>query len=159
MLHWNQTQMEFIPFRTIMQSLVWVLNCMVFKYWCDTFIRLFHKNLLVKPVANTDSAKFLWSEKQMPQRPHCNVMLFVCRPKILHKHCFQFLLGPFYLPRETEDNAYAKFWNDKQRALWYVTVFLEWSMETTDSSLRRFLSGCKQTNYANSKRRKWLCTC
>ena len=26
-------------------------------------------------------------------------------------------------PRETENNAYAKFWTDKQRALWYVTVF------------------------------------
>ena len=26
-------------------------------------------------------------------------------------------------PRETEDNAYAKFWGDKQRALRYVTVF------------------------------------
>ena len=25
-------------------------------------------------------------------------------------------------PRETEDNAYAKFWGDKQRALWYVMV-------------------------------------
>ena len=50
-------------------------------------------------------------------------MLFVCHPKILHKHCFQFLLGPFKLPRETEDNAYAKFWGDKQRALWYVMVF------------------------------------
>ena len=35
-------------------------------------------------------------------------MLFVYHPKILHKHCFQFLLGPFQLPRETEDNAYAK---------------------------------------------------
>ena len=35
-------------------------------------------------------------------------------PQILHKHCFQFLLGP---------NAYAKFWSDKQRALWYVMVF------------------------------------
>ena len=22
-------------------------------------------------------------------------MLFVCHPKILHEHCFQFLLGPF----------------------------------------------------------------
>ena len=30
--------------------------------------------------------------------------------------------------RETEDNAYAKFWGDKQRALWYVMVFLEWSI-------------------------------
>ena len=29
-------------------------------------------------------------------------------------------------PRETENNAYANFWGDKQRALWYVLVFLEW---------------------------------
>ena len=27
-------------------------------------------------------------------------------------------------PRETENNAYANFWGDKQRALWYL---LEWS--------------------------------
>ena len=26
-------------------------------------------------------------------------------------------------PRETENNAYAKLWDDKQRALWYVIVF------------------------------------
>ena len=26
-------------------------------------------------------------------------------------------------PRETENNAYAKFWGDKQRVLWYVVVF------------------------------------
>ena len=25
--------------------------------------------------------------------------------------------------RETENNAYANFWVDKQRALWYVMVF------------------------------------
>ena len=31
-------------------------------------------------------------------------------------------------PRETEDNAYAKFWGEKQRTLWYVMVFLEWSI-------------------------------
>ena len=31
-------------------------------------------------------------------------------------------------PRETENNAYAKFWGDKLRALWYVMVFLEWSI-------------------------------
>ena len=50
-------------------------------------------------------------------------MLFVCHPKILHKHCFQFLLGVKMAPRETENNAYAKFWSDKERALWYVMVF------------------------------------
>ena len=26
-------------------------------------------------------------------------------------------------PRETGNNAYAKFWDDKHRALWYVMVF------------------------------------
>ena len=50
-------------------------------------------------------------------------MLFVCHPKILHKHCFQFLLGIKMAPRETENNTYAKFWGDKERALWYVMVF------------------------------------
>ena len=34
-------------------------------------------------------------------------------------------------PRETENNAYAKFWRDKQRTLWYVMVFLEWSIVFT----------------------------
>ena len=26
-------------------------------------------------------------------------------------------------PRETANNVYAKFWGDKQRALWYAVVF------------------------------------
>ena len=26
-------------------------------------------------------------------------------------------------PREAENSAYAKFWGDKQGALWYVVVF------------------------------------
>ena len=50
-------------------------------------------------------------------------MLFVCHPKILHKHCLQFLLGVKMAPRETENSAYAKFWGDKQRALWHVLTF------------------------------------
>ena len=50
-------------------------------------------------------------------------MLFVCHPKILHKHGFQFLLGVKMAPRETENNAFAKFWGYKQRVLWYVMVF------------------------------------
>ena len=39
---------------------------------------------------------------------------------ILHKHCFQFLLGPF---SNSQGNAYTKCWGDKQRALWYIMVF------------------------------------
>ena len=50
-------------------------------------------------------------------------MLFVCHREILREHCLQFLLGVKMAPRETENNAYAKFWGDKQRALWYVIVF------------------------------------
>ena len=50
-------------------------------------------------------------------------MFFVCNQKILHRHCLQFLLGVKMAPRETENNAYAKFWGDKQRTLWYVMVF------------------------------------
>ena len=50
-------------------------------------------------------------------------MLFVCHPNILQKHRLQFLLGVKMAPGETKNNAYAKFWGDKQRALWYVMVF------------------------------------
>ena len=50
-------------------------------------------------------------------------MLFVNHPKILLKHFLQFLFGVKIPPRETENNAYAKYWGDKQRALWYVLVF------------------------------------
>ena len=37
-------------------------------------------------------------------------------------------------PRETENNSYAKFWGDKQRTLWYVMVFLEWSIVWKDKA-------------------------
>ena len=51
-------------------------------------------------------------------------------PRILHKfnHCFQFLLGITVVPREIQDNSYAKFFfflggggvgaGGKQGALW-----------------------------------------
>ena len=38
-------------------------------------------------------------------------------------------------PRDTENNAYAKFWGDKQRALWYVMVFLEWSIKQLNTNM------------------------
>ena len=55
--------------------------------------------------------------------PYHTIMLFVCHPTILHKHCLQFLLGVKVAPRETENNAYAKVGGYKQRALWYGMVF------------------------------------
>ena len=36
-------------------------------------------------------------------------------------------------PRETENNTCAKFWGDKQRALWYGMVF----SEVVNSQLQR----------------------
>ena len=57
------------------------------------------------------------------RKNHNIIMLFVYHPKILHKYCFQFLLGVKMARRESENNAYAKFLGDKQRILWYVMVF------------------------------------
>ena len=58
------------------------------------------------------------------------IILFACHPQILHKHCLQFLLWVKMAPRETENNACAKFGSDEQRTLWYVMVFsrvVNWS--------------------------------
>ena len=43
-----------------------------------------------------------------------------CPSKILHKHCLQFPLGLTIGPRETENNAYAKFWRDNKE---YYGIF------------------------------------
>ena len=40
------------------------------------------------------------------------------RPRILHNHCFQSLLGITVIPRDFQDNGYAKFLGVKQGALW-----------------------------------------
>ena len=41
-------------------------------------------------------------------------------PQILHKHCFQFLLGLTMVPRENKNNAYAKFWGTSKE---YYGIF------------------------------------
>ena len=46
---------------------------------------------------------------------------FCCSSKILHKHCFQFLLGRF-LPREIENKAYSKFLKDDKE---YYGIFFK----------------------------------
>ena len=48
---------------------------------------------------------------------------FCLSPQNLHKYCLHFLLGVKMALTETENNAYAKFWGDKHRALWYAMVF------------------------------------
>ena len=48
-------------------------------------------------------------------------------PQILHKHCFQFLLGLTVVPRENKNNAYAKLGGgDEKRVLWY---FPNWPID------------------------------
>ena len=39
-------------------------------------------------------------------------------------------------PRATESNAYAKFWGDKQRALWYVMIS-SGVVNLADTSIKR----------------------
>ena len=55
-------------------------------------------------------------------------MLFVCDPQILHKHCLQFLSGVKMASRETENNAYAKFWVHNKEHYGMLRYFLEWSI-------------------------------
>ena len=63
-------------------------------------------------------------------------MLFVCHPKFCISIVFSFSWGVKVAPRETEsNNAYAKFWGDKQRSLWYVIVFsgvVNWQSNPVD---------------------------
>ena len=55
-------------------------------------------------------------------------MLFVCHPKILHKHCLQFLLGVKMVPRESEDNAYTNFGVTDTEHYCMLSYFLSWSI-------------------------------
>ena len=40
----------------------------------------------------------------------CLVIAPCLAPKILHNSCFQFLVGITVVPKEIQDNDYAKFW-------------------------------------------------
>ena len=40
--------------------------------------------------------------------------------KNLHNHHFKFPLGSTVIPREIEDDVYAKFGGNKQGALWFM---------------------------------------
>ena len=68
-------------------------------------------------------------------------MLFVCHPEILHKHCLQFLLGVKMAPRETENNAYAKFGVTNKEHYGMLCYFLEGSIRyALNEQIKRFLS-------------------
>ena len=56
-------------------------------------------------------------------------MLFVCHSNIWHKHCLKFLLGVKMAPRETENNAYAKFGVTNKEHYGMFWYFLERSIQ------------------------------
>ena len=62
-----------------------------------------------------------WSKNL--HRPSCLL------PKILHNHCFQFLLCITVVPREIGDNGYGKFWgvNKENYGLAYVKM-VNWAI-------------------------------
>ena len=63
------------------------------------------------------------------------LMPFVCQPKILRKYCFQFLLGPFWLPRETEDIAKGKILGLQTKSIMVFYVIF-WSSQSDDFNLQ-----------------------
>ena len=52
----------------------------------------------------------------------------------------------------TENNAYAKFWGDKQRALWYVMVFFV--VFNSRTSLKN-----NNNNNNNNNLASYFCSC
>ena len=71
---------------------------------------------------------YLTIDHSRKYKPKHTIMLFVCHPTILHKHCLQFLLGVKMAPRKTENNPYAKFWDDNKEHYGMLWHFLGWSI-------------------------------
>ena len=69
------------------------------------------------------------------------VCLFISQYQKYHniKYRFYFLLGLTMVPRETGNNAYAKFWRDKQRVLWY---FWYWQICLSRLKFLQLFSWC-----------------
>ena len=87
-----------------------------------------------------------------------HIIHLVCSPKFCITLCFSFLLGITAVPREIENNAYTKYWGDKQGAFWDMC---KWQM-SSDFFTTRFttasLTSCggseNKTNHMEE--RPWL---
>ena len=75
-------------------------------------------------------------------------LLFVWHPKILHKHCLQFLLGVKMAPRETENNAYSNFWGWQTKSI-MVCYGIFWSgqLQTTSFVFKAFIWWSTQADF------------
>ena len=88
------------------------------------------------------------------------------RPKILHNHCFQFLLGIAVVPREIEDNGYAKFWGlnklhyslceNEELSRFSIIMFEEYSSETQGRSVGSGITEAKVSK--NERENPWDAT-
>ena len=82
--------------------------------------------------------------------------------KILHNHCFQFLLGVTVVPREIIDNGCAKFWGGKQGALWsmskwWIYKFCMPNLEMSIFGIRNY-SACQILKFQYSSCYKGWCS-
>ena len=67
-----------------------------------------------------DSEKMNLKSKRLLLVPAKSQRVFLLSNKTLHNLWFQFLLGISVVPRENEDNGYAKFGGGKQGVLVYT---------------------------------------
>ena len=74
------------------------------------------KNIETERVESYDTQRSI-QDRPLQKIPEHTIMLPFFQPKILLKHCLQFLLGVKMAPRETENKADAKCLGDKQRTL------------------------------------------
>ena len=99
---------------------------------------------------------FLWSNVKNKlnwplqiEIPKHTITVFVCYPKILHKHCFQFLLGPFYGGPNLFICPLVMFLNrvfrQKNRFLWFLASLIK-----NGQTLRNcYLFSCRFKNVWN----------
>ena len=72
-------------------------------------------------------------------------MLFVCHPKILHKHCLQFRLGVKMAPRETKKKSLRKIfgWETKSIMMWYsIFCSAQWCWNALKPPLSNMVQWC-----------------
>ena len=61
-------------------------------------------------VSNCTVGQFLGTSHSLLTHAEWTIMHVVSPPRILHDHCFQLLQDITVVPKEIEDNGYAKFW-------------------------------------------------
>ena len=81
-----------------------------------------------------------WKQSGHFRKYHNTLCLW---PQILHKHCFCFLSGTLQFPRETENNAYAKFLRRQTKSIMVFSKVAYCFYYHTD-------------NYSNRAVFKWL---